>query len=167
LSNPSIVIRPIKTGDWPRIWEIIAPVFRLGTTYAFDSNLNQQQAKELWVSNNLETFIAEDESGELLGTFYLKANFAGNANHICNCGYIVAERARGKGVAAKMCIESQRAAIERGFGAMQFNFVVSSNHGAIRLWQKLGFKIVGTLPAAFKHPELGLIDAHIMFKSLI
>lgn len=162
-----ISIRKVEVDDWPRIWQIIAPVFRQGTTYAFDCDLNEQQAKDLWVNNTFETYIAQDGTGEVLGTFYLKANFGGNANHICNCGYIVAESARGKGVAGKMCIESQRVAMEFGFTAMQFNFVASSNLGAIRLWQKLDFKIVGTLPAAFRHPAQGFVDAYVMFKSLI
>ena len=165
--NHNIVIRSIENGDWPKVWQILAPVFKQGTTYAFALDLTESRAKDLWVNNNLETFVAEGSDGEILGTFYLKANFAGNADHICNCGYVVAENARGRGVARQMCIESQRIALTKGFRAMQFNFVVSTNQGAISLWQKLGFHIVGTLPEAFRHPDAGIVDAHIMFKSLI
>ena len=85
---------------------------------------------------------------------------------MCNCGYITAPAARGRGVARAMCEHSQRVARELGYTAMQFNFVVTSNEGAIALWQKLGFETVGRLPKAFRHPKLGLVDALVMFKSL-
>jgi ribosomal protein S18 acetylase RimI-like enzyme len=65
-----------------------------------------------------------------------------------------------------MSEHSQVTAAGLGFLAMQFNLVVSTNTGAVRLWQKLGFDIVGTLPRAFRHPEHGLVDAFVMYKWL-
>jgi RimJ/RimL family protein N-acetyltransferase len=104
---------------------------------------------------------------EILGTYYLKANQHGLGGHICNCGYIVSERARGKGIASIMCEHSQAEAVTHGFRGMQYNLVVSTNEGAIRLWKKHGFHVVGTLPGAFRDPDLGYVDAHIMFKQLV
>lgn len=65
-----------------------------------------------------------------------------------------------------MCRHSLARARERGFTAMQFNFVVSSNTRAVRLWQDFEFEVVGRLPKAFVHPCLGLVDALIMFRQL-
>lgn len=112
-----------------------------------------------------KTFVAEEE-GKLLGTYYIKTNQQGPGSHVCNCGYMVSSAARGIGIATAMCQHSQVVALELGYHAMQFNFVASTNEGAVRLWQKLGFEIVGRLPGAFKHPNLGNVDALVMYKWL-
>jgi ribosomal protein S18 acetylase RimI-like enzyme len=142
-------------------------VFRAGETYAFPRDMSESQAHDTWTAAGKHVFVAVDEAtGELLGTYYVKANFEGAASHICNCGYVVSERARGRGIAARMCEHSQREAIARGFRAMQYNLVVSSNEGAVHLWKKMGFAIVGTIPEAFRHPRLGFVDAYVMYKRL-
>ncbi len=87
-------------------------------------------------------------------------------SHVCNCGYIVDETARGRGIASEMCRHSQREALSLGFRAMQYNLVVSTNEGAVRLWKKHGFEVVGTLPEAFRHPRFGFVDAYVMYKRL-
>jgi ribosomal protein S18 acetylase RimI-like enzyme len=156
----------MQESDWPQVWAVIAPVFRAGETYAVSPEINEAEACELWFKVPKATYVAQAQTGELLGTYFLKANQAGGGAHVCNCGYIVAENARGRGVAALMCEHSQREATRFGFRAMQFNFVVSTNETAIRLWQRHGFDIVGRLPGAFKHPKLGFVDAFIMFKHL-
>ena len=79
---------------------------------------------------------------------------------------MVSESARGRGLATSMCEHSQNLAREMGFKAMQFNLVVETNTGAAKLWQKLGFGIVGTIPKAFYHPDNGYVGAHLMFKWL-
>jgi ribosomal protein S18 acetylase RimI-like enzyme len=79
---------------------------------------------------------------------------------------MVSSKARGKGLATAMCENSQKVAKGLGYKAMQFNFVASSNEGAIRLWSKPGFETVGRLPKAFKHPNQGYIDALVMYKWL-
>lgn len=109
--------------------------------------------------------MVEDDSG-ILGTYYIKTNQGGPGNHVCNCGYMVTIAARGKGLATMMCEHSQQVALELGYMAMQFNFVASSNEGAVRLWQKLGFSTVGVLPKAFNHPSQGYVDALVMYKWL-
>ena len=112
-----------------------------------------------------ETWVAVDE-GQVVGTYYIKANQAGGGAHVCNCGYMVAEAAQGQGIARMMCEHSQVRAVELGFRAMQFNFVLATNVGAIGLWRKLGFDEVGRLPEAFEHPDNGYVDALVMFKAL-
>jgi len=159
-----MIIRRATDADWPAIWVILEPVFRAGTTYAVDRDITQDAAKALWMDAPAATFVADD--GEILGTFYIKTNHSGGASHICNCGYVTAAAAQGRGVARAMCDYSQDAARALGYRAMQFNLVLASNVGAVALWQKLGFDIVGTLPAAFEHPAQGAVDAHVMWKTL-
>ena len=118
-----------------------------------------------WCATEKQTFIAEI-GGQILGTYYLRANQAGGGSHVCNCGYVTSSAARGKGIAGKMCLHSLGVAREAGFRAMQYNCVVSTNEGAIRLWRKLGFEVVGTLPKAFYHPSLGDVDAFVMYQAL-
>jgi ribosomal protein S18 acetylase RimI-like enzyme len=110
-------------------------------------------------------FVAEDATG-VIGTYYLHANQRGGGAHVANCGYMTAAHAGGRGVATAMCDHSLAEAAARGFRAMQFNFVISTNERAIRLWQRFGFKVVGTIPQAYDHPALGLVDALVMHRSL-
>jgi ribosomal protein S18 acetylase RimI-like enzyme len=153
--------------DWPLIWGLLEPVFRSGETYAFSRSITEEEARNAWTVVPNATYIARNDVGTVVGTYYLKTNFPGQGSHVCNCGYVVAEAARGQGVASTMCIHSQEQARAAGYRCMQFNFVSSSNDVAVRLWKKLGFSIVGTLPEAFMHPSLGYIDAFIMYKKLI
>jgi RimJ/RimL family protein N-acetyltransferase len=120
----------------------------------------------VWIEMPQATYVAKDPVGAVIGTYYLKPNQPALGSHVCNCGYVVSERARGQGVASLMCEHSQYEARRLGFRAMQFNLVVSTNEGAVRLWKKLGFDIVGTLPGAFRHPRDGYVDAFVMFKEL-
>ena len=113
----------------------------------------------------LITYVVEKNS-VILGTYFIKTNQTGAGEHVCNCGYMVAPAAQGQGLATLMCQHSQRQALELGYKAMQFNFVAASNTGALKLWQKLGFATVGCLPKAFLHPQLGYIDAMVMYKWL-
>jgi GNAT superfamily N-acetyltransferase len=162
-----MVIRPYMPADWDQVWAILEPIFRAGETYAIRPEITPEQAREYWTARPKEVFVAvDDATGRLLGTYTLRPNFDGPGSHICNCGYIVGEQARGKGVASKMCKHSQMEAIARGYRAMQYNLVVSTNERAVRLWQHMGFEIIGTVPAGFRHPRLGFVDAHIMYKVL-
>jgi ribosomal protein S18 acetylase RimI-like enzyme len=167
VQQPSVVIRPYVADDWDPVWAVLEPVFRAGETYAFARDISAERAREAWTAAGKQVFVAIDAtSGDTLGTYYLKPNFEGAASHICNCGYVVSERARGRGIASRMCEHSQQEAIARGYRAMQYNLVVSSNESAVHLWKKMGFAIVGTIPQAFRHPRLGLVDAYVMYKRL-
>lgn len=161
-----INIRTFKENDWPATWQIIEPVFRAGETYAFATDISEDETYHHWIEVPAQTFVAVDENDNIVGTYYIKKNQPGSGSHICNCGYIVAEEARGQGIAFQMCEHSQREAVSRGFRAMQYNLVVSSNEGAVRLWKKLGFEVVGTIPEAFHHHRLGYVDAYVMYKRL-
>lgn len=162
-----IKIRPYNDADWPTVWKIMEPVFRSGETYAFATTIGEDEARMEWVDKPELTFVAEDGEGKIAGTYYLKPNQPALGAHVCNCGYIVAEEARGQGIATRMCEHSQQVALDHDFRAMQYNLVVSTNEGAVRLWQKLGFEIVGRLPGAFKHPRQGYVDAFVMYKELV
>jgi len=102
----------------------------------------------------------------MLGTYYIKPNQPGRGSHVCNAGYIVSSEARGKGLGKELCLHSIEEAKKLGYKAMQFNIVVSTNEGAIKVWKKCGFKIIGTLPKVFNHKELGYVDAFVMFREL-
>ncbi|MBC7133104.1 MAG: GNAT family N-acetyltransferase [Roseovarius sp.] len=160
-----LTIRPARAEDFDAVWPILRRVFRAGDTYAVDPGIGPEAARALWFEAPRATWLAE-AGGAVLGSYYLKTNQAGGGAHVCNAGYIVAEAARGRGVARAMCAHSQAEARAMGYLAMQFNFVVSTNTGAIALWQALGFDTVGRLPRAFRHPAAGLVDALVMFKWL-
>jgi len=158
-----IHIRRATKIDEPAIWSIIKPVIRAGDSYALDRKMSQKAAMAFWMAPEKWTFVAETSS-DIVGTYYMKTNQAGGGAHVCNCGYITDEKARGRGIAKAMCEHSIKQAPEFGFKAMQYNCVLSTNKGAIRLWQRLGFDIVGTIPNVFLHPDKGYIHAHVMYQ---
>ena len=158
-------IREANKKDFDRIWPIFYEIVKAGETYAYAIDTNKEQAFTIWMEAPRKTFVFE-EDGNILGSYYLKTNQAGPGNHVCNCGYMVSSLARGRGLATSMCEHSQTIAKELGYKAMQYNFVASTNEGAVRLWHKLGFETVGKLPKAFNHPTKGFVDAFIMYKWL-
>ena len=159
-------IRKYQEPDWSRLWPAIEKVFRSGETYPLSPEITEQEAYKAWIELPQETYVATAGDGKLLGTYYIKPNQPGLGSHVCNCGYIVSESARGKGVASVMCEHSQQVAVEAGFRAMQYNLVVSTNEVAVRLWKKLGFQVIGILPKAFKSNSAGYVDALVMYKEL-
>ena len=158
-------IREATRDDFKRIWPIFHEIVAAGETYGYPRDLTQEQARELWMDIPRKAYVFE-ENGKILGTYYLKTNQLGPGDHVCNCGYMVSSAARGRGIATSMCEHSQETARKLGYKAMQFNFVASSNEGAIRLWHKLGFATVGRLPKAFQHPSKGYVDALVLYKWL-
>ena len=162
----TVEIRPFADPDWVDVWPILQATFSTGDTYTFAPDCTQEEIHHAWIELPRATFVACGPDGAIQGTYYIKPNQPGNGSHVCNCGYVVSEAAQGRGVASSMCRHSQEQAIAMGFRAMQFNFVVSTNERAVRLWQKLGFTIVGRLPSAFRHPRKGYVDALVMFKQL-
>lgn len=160
-----VLIRKAAPGDAAAIAAIIVPVIRAGETYALDPDMSEAAAIAYWTGADRESYVAE-AGGTILGTYYLRANQAGGGGHVCNCGYMTAPAAAGRGVARAMAAHSIERARAQGYRAMQFNFVVGTNQRAIRLWQSLGFAIVGTLPGAFRHPRNGYVDAFVMYRTL-
>lgn len=158
-------IRPATSTDDDAIWHILEPVFRAGETYPIPRDVSRTDALAYWRTPGHSVFVAE-QHGAIAGTYYLRANTKGGGAHVANCGYITAQSATGRGVARAMCMHSLGAARERGFRAMQFNFVISTNERAVRLWQSCGFEIVGRLPGAFAHPARAFVDAYVMYRTL-
>jgi ribosomal protein S18 acetylase RimI-like enzyme len=158
-------IRPATDRDKDAIWAIMEPIIRAGETYTLPRDMDKESALAYWFSADREVFVAED-SGEIVGTYCLQANQKGGGAHVANCGYMTAVPSMGRGVARAMCAHSLDQARERGFRAMQYNFVISTNERAVRLWQSFGFEIVGTLPKAFLHPTSGYVDAYVMYRDL-
>jgi ribosomal protein S18 acetylase RimI-like enzyme len=162
---PPLAIRPATPADDDAIWRILEPTFRAGETYPVVRDIGRADALAYWRAASHAVFVAAD-AGQIVGTYYLRANNKGGGAHVANCGYVVAADAMGRGVARAMCEHSLGQARKRGFRAMQFNFVIASNERAVRLWQACGFTIAGRLPAAFAHPRLGLVDALVMMRAL-
>jgi RimJ/RimL family protein N-acetyltransferase len=166
-SQPGVSIRGFEPADWRHVWPLLHATFETGDTYAFAPDSSEAEIHRAWIEVPTATFVACREDGQIVGTYYLKANQPGLGSHVCNCGYVVAAAAQGRGIAASMCEHSQREAVTLGFRAMQFNLVVSTNERAVRLWKRLGFSVVGTLPRAFHHLQLGYVDALILYKELV
>lgn len=160
-----MTIREATENDFDAIWPIFHEIVKAGETYAYPTDTSKEQAEKIWMDTPLKTFVTE-EQGQILGTYYIKTNQAGPGDHVCNCGYMVSSQARGRGLATAMCEHSQQVARQLGYKAMQFNFVASTNEGAVRLWTRLGFDTVGRLPKAFNHPTQGFVDALVMYKWL-
>lgn len=158
-------ITPITLKDFEHFWPIFKSVISDLQSYTIDPEISYDEAFEMWCLVPQKTFVSK-EDGIITGSYYLKSNAAGPGSHICNCGYMVAEEYRGRGIAREMCLHSQRVALDEGYEAMQFNSVVSTNEAAIKLWKDLGFSIVGTIPHGYDHKIHGLVDTYIMYKSL-
>jgi len=160
-----MLIRPVTTADHAAIWAILEPVIRAGETYALARDMAREDALAYWTGADRETFVAERD-GKILGTYYIRANQGGGGAHVANCGYVTDGNANGQGIARQMWEHSLVHARRRGFRAMQFNLVVATNVRAVKLWQALGFETLARLPGAFDHPQLGYVDALVMFRNL-
>ena len=165
-------IRPFEPADWPGVWALLEPVFRAGETFPHDPEISAAEARALWVEQSQQAvFVAVadgflESGGAIVGTYYLRPNSLRLGAHVANAGYVVAQHCRRHGIGHQLCQHSLRESRQRGFRAMQFNLVVSTNSAGLACWQANGFQIVGTLPGAFRHQRLGDVDAHVLFQSL-
>ena len=141
-------------------------VFGPGDTYAVDPHMSREEALGYWFRPGTHTYVAE-HNRHVVGTYVLKPNQAGAGSHVANAAFMVAPDARGQGIGRAMGEHCLSEARRLGFRAMQFNFVVSTNTSAIHLWERLGFRIVGTLLGAFQHPQKGYVDVYVMYRSLL
>ena len=151
--------------DFEGFWPIYKHIVSAQETYAIDPDISYDEAFESWCLEPQFTYVSKD-NGAITGSYYLKPNANGPGGHVCNCGYMVSEKYRGRGIAKMLCQHSQQVALDAGFMAMQFNSVVSTNESALHLWRELGFSIIGTVPKGYKHKREGLVDAYIMYKLL-
>jgi L-amino acid N-acyltransferase YncA len=152
--------------DYDKIWEIFSNVIKTGDTYVFDPGTKKETLHKNWFANYMDTFAAVNNNGEILGTYIIKPNQIDLGNHVANCSYMVNPQHQGKGVGKLLCSHSIEFAKIKGYLSIQFNIVVSTNVHAIQLWQKLGFKIIGSTPKGFRHKKSGLVDTYIMYKNL-
>ena len=159
-------IRQAAASDNDCIWDIFRAVVVPGDTYVFDPDISREDALMYWLDSLARCYVAERE-GIMVGTYILKPNQPGLGAHVANAAFMVAPSERGLGLGRAMGEHCLNEARRLGFRAMQFNFVVSTNEPAVRLWQQLGFEIVGTLPGVFRHSRKGLVDAYVMFRSLV
>lgn len=160
-----VLLRPFAVNDVDALWSILEPTFRAGDTYTIDPQVSREDAVAYWTGSGREVWMAADGE-KALGTYYIRPNQGGGGAHVCNCGYVTHPRARGRGIARSMLEHSLQRATELGFSAMQFSFVVATNSRAISTWKRAGFKIVGRLPKAFRHPDGELVDALVMHRDL-
>lgn len=163
--SSQINIRPAEAGDRESVWEIISEVISTGDTYVFAPGTGKEVMLGYWFGEGAHTYVAE-MYGLIAGTFVIKDNQPGLGSHIANAGYMTRPSEFGKGIGTAMGKFSIEEAKSLGYQAMQFNIVVKSNHAAVRLWQKLGFEIIGEIPDAFQHPEHGLTNGYIMYRKL-
>jgi L-amino acid N-acyltransferase YncA len=163
--HSDFLLRAAQPGDAAAILRILEPIVRAGETYALPRDMTAEAILEYWTSPGREVFVAEAE-GAVAGTYFITPNQRGGGSHVANCGYATASESAGRGVARAMCSHSLDYARQRGYRAMQFNFVVSTNERAVRLWQSFGFATLARLPQAFQHPVHGLVDALVMHRFL-
>lgn len=165
-AQSALKVREIGSDEFDLVWPIFHAVVAAGDTYVFSPDLQLDEARRIWTTPPARAFVAELE-GSVVGTYMVRPNQPGLGDHVANAGYMVAPEARGQGIARRLCEHSIEIARAAGFTAMQFNFVVSSNESAVRLWQRCGFDIVGRVPGAFRHRELGPTDVLIMHRVLV
>jgi L-amino acid N-acyltransferase YncA len=158
-------IRLAEVSDQDAMWQIFHEVVVAGDTWVFDADTPRSFMIDYWFHPGTRSYVAEKD-GRVLGMYLLRPNQPGHGSHVANAGYMVASTSRGLGVGEAMGEHSIDEARRLGFRAVQFNYVVSTNEAAVRLWKKIGFEIVGTLPGAFKHSTLGYVDVYVMFRRL-
>lgn len=161
-----LAIRPATEADFEAIWNIFCAHVVAGETYVFTTATSREAAHHYWLGPGVQCWVAVGGAGRVLGMYRLVPNQVGRGHHVANASFMVSPAAQGAGVGRLLgehCLGQARA---QGCLAMQFNHVVSTNTAAIRLWKKLGFSIVGTLPKAFRHKHLGYVDAYVMYQLL-
>jgi L-amino acid N-acyltransferase YncA len=162
-NKPGLIIRQKESRDLSAIWEILCPIIRNGETYAIPRDWEQETALNYWCDVTHTVYVAE-LNGKIVGTYFIHPNQKGGGNHVCNCGYATLQTNEGRGIGYEMCQHSLILAKSLGYRAMQYNFVISTNDRAVKLWQRCGFMIVGQLPEAFNSPQHGFVDVFIMFQ---
>ena len=162
----NMTMRAATAADHAAVWDILCPVFRAGETYAIDPAISKEAALAYWFGPGREVRVAVDD-GQVLGSYYIRPNAEGGGAHVCNCGFVTAAAAQGRGVARAMLAEALDRAAQSGYRAMQFNFVISTNTRAVDLWKTAGFEIAGRLSGAYLHPVQGYVDALVMYRSLV
>ena len=161
-------IEPARAEHWPGIWPIIRDVTVAGDAYPYPTDLDEEAGRAIWSEQPPGlTVVAVDADGTVLGTAKMGPNRTGPGAHVSTASFMVAAAARGRGVGRALGEYALVWARDQGYRSMQFNAVVETNTVAVKLWQDLGFDIVGTVPEAFRHPTQGYVGLHLMFQRLV
>lgn len=161
-----MLIRKAIKSDFESIWEIFKAVVEPGDSYVFNHNTKREDGFSYWFGAGITTYVAEEETGQIVGMYKLISNQPDRGSHVANASFMAAPQCRGRGIGRAMGLHCLEEAKKAGYLALQFNFVVSTNQAAVSLWKKLGFSIVGTLPKAFNHKMLGYVDVYVMYRFL-
>lgn len=161
-----LTIRDATPDDHDAVWAIFRAVVAAGDSFVFPDDISREDALTYWFNPTAHVRVAESD-GRVVGSYTVRPNQPGRGSHIANGAYLVAPAARGLGVGRALGEDSVRECRRLGYRGMQFNIVVATNEPAVRLWRSLGFRILGTVPGAFRHQHLGFVDAHLMFRSLL
>jgi GNAT superfamily N-acetyltransferase len=157
-------IREFVESDWAQVWPIVRDVIQARDTFTYDPDLTSEQAHQVWVvAPPGRTVVALDDADRVVGTAQMQTNKPGPGSHVATASFMVAAHARGTGVGSALCRHALDWARERGYAGMQFNAVAASNTSAVRIYERLGFRVVGTVPGAFEHPTLGRVGLHVMY----
>ncbi|MDX2591409.1 GNAT family N-acetyltransferase [Streptomyces sp. WI03-4A] len=159
-------IRTFEESDWPQVWPIVEQIIRKGDTFCYDPLQSEAQARDLWVVPLPGHVVVAVEDRRVVGTSNMYSNRPGPGSHIASGNFMVAPEARGRGVGQALGEYLLDWARGRGFDGVQFNAVAASNAPAVRLYERLGFGLIGTVPGAFRHPTLGPVGLHVMYHDL-
>ncbi|MFE7638520.1 GNAT family N-acetyltransferase [Kitasatospora sp. NPDC057518] len=172
LPTPAPVPAPVRIReavpeDWPDIWPFFHTVVAAGETFPYPLDMSSELGREWWMlAAPNRTVVAVDGDGRILGTATMSRNRPGNGSHVASASYLVDPAHHGRGIGRALVEYTLDWARRSGFRAMQFNAVVATNHHAVRLYESLGFEIVGTVPEAFDHPVDGYVGLHVMYRKL-
>jgi GNAT superfamily N-acetyltransferase len=162
-----MIIRAAGEQDWPRVWPFFSRIVAAGETYAYPEALTVETARPLWMEEPPGQTVVAVAGDKVLGSAKMGPNRPGRGAHVATASFMVDPAHQGQGVGralGRYAVEWARAA---GYHGMQFNAVVETNTGAVRLWQSLGFEILTTVPEAFDHPQHGLVGLHVMYQRLL
>jgi GNAT superfamily N-acetyltransferase len=157
-------LREFDGGDWPQVWAVVRDVVRARETFPYDPEMSEAQARDTWIETPPGLTVVAADGGRVLGTAKMGPNRAGPGSHVSTASFMVAADARGRGVGTALCRYAIDWARTAGYAGMQFNAVAESNDSAVRLYERLGFRILGTVPRAFAHPALGRVGLHLMYQ---
>lgn len=163
MNAPSVHIRPFEEADWPRVWPIVRDVVRAADTFVYDPDMTETEARAIWIERAPGLTVVAADGAHVLGTAKMGPNRPGPGSHISTASFMVAQAGRGRGVGEALCRFALDWARANGFAGMQFNAIAETNRSAVRLYERLGFTVIGTVPGAFEHPEEGRVGLHIMY----
>lgn len=165
MSDDATVIRPARAADFDGFVRIYRAVLEAGETYPNSPDMPDAAVREAWFERPTQTCVAVGPDG-VTGAYKILPNQPGRGEHVANASYIVDPALHGRGIGRRLVVHSMEAARAAGFSAMQFNYVIASNTGAIRLYESLGFDIMARIPEAFRHAREGMVDALVMYRAL-